>query len=252
MTWSSEPQPTLVEDARRVAAKWALPVFERKRKAGLHGALGTVATAFLVRGGDGWVLVDEAGTLQVSPGLAMIRLKRLQSAQGVPDPLIDHAGVRPGDRIVDATFGLGADARVVASVAGPTGQVIGLEASKALAVLHAEGLPLERPWPGSAPIELLHSTASAWLRAQPDGSVDVIVFDPMFEERRASGPAFELLRRHAARDVVDAHTISEAFRVARRTVLMKSHSPEVFPALGLEPLLPSNNAVVFWGRKRRP
>lgn len=201
-----------------------------------------------MRGAPGWVLIDEAGTLQVSPGLALLRLKRLAGGQTTPDPLIDHAGVRAGDRVVDATFGLGSDTRVLAAVAGPTGQVIGLEAAKPLAVLHAEGLPLERAWPGSAPIEVLHATAASWLRAQPDASVDVIVFDPMFEARRASGPAFELLRRHAAYEPVDRQTIVEAQRVARRTVLMKSHSPEVFPSLGLEPLLPSNNAVVFWGR----
>jgi len=251
VTWSSEPSGLFIAEARRVAATWDLPLYERPHKRGLAPQLGVVAHAFLVRGGKGWTLVDAMGSLGVSPGLAMLRLKRLGSGTGMPDRLLLEAGIVPGDTIVDATVGLGADARVLASVAGPDGQVIGLEASKSLAVLLAEGLPLETPWPGSAPIQILHQDAGTWLRSRPARTVDVVYFDPMFERPRKASPAFAELRRFANPRAITRDEIDEARRVAARLVLMKSTDPTIFPCLGLEPLPPQPNALVFWGRRFR-
>lgn len=247
VTWSSEPSAQFIADARRVAATWHLPLYERPHKRGLAPKLGVVANAFLVRGGKGWSLVDASGSLGVSPGLAMLRLKRLGRGTQMPDRLLLEAAIRPGELIVDATCGLGADARVLASAAGPSGRVIGLEASKALAVLLAEGLPLEPPWPESAPIEVHHADAEAWLRARASHSVDVVFFDPMFERTRKASPAFAELRRFADPRPLTRAAVDEARRVARRLVLMKSSDPEIFPALGLEPIAPQPNALVYWG-----
>lgn len=248
VTWGAEPTAALKDDARRVAREWQLPLYERPWKRGLVRQLGVVASAFLVRSGRGWYLIDSEGELGVSPGLAMLRLKRLAAGAQSPDQLVQLAGLVRGEIVIDATLGLGADARVMASTLGPTGRVIGLEASKALAVLMAEGLKLETPWPDSAPIVVHHSPAHAFLKAQPAKSVDVVVFDPMFERTKASSPAFAELRRFAEMTPLERATVDEAKRVARRLVLMKSSEPEVFPPLGLEPLSPSRNAIVFWGR----
>ncbi len=239
-----------IADARRVASRWGLPLFERPHKRGLGPQLGVVANAFLVRGGKGWSLVDSEGSLGVSPGLAMLRLKRLGRGTQMPDRLLLEAAIGPGEVVVDATCGLGADARILASAAGPAGRLIGLEASMALAVLLAEGLPLETPWPGSAPIEVHHADAETWLRDQPSRSVDVVFFDPMFERTRKASPAFAELRRFADARPLSRAAVDEARRIARRLVLMKSADPEIFPALGLEPLAPQSNALVYWGRSR--
>lgn len=249
VTWSSEPSPALIADARRAAERWALPLYERPYKRGLAPKLGVVASAFLVRGGKGWSLVDAQGALGVSPGLAMLRLKRLGQGAPLPDPLLHEAAIAPGEIVVDATCGLGADARVLASAAGPRGRVIGVEASKPLAVLLAEGLPLEAPWPGSAPLEVVHADALAWLREQPSRSVDVVYFDPMFQRTRKASPAFAELRRFAEPRPLTRAAVDEARRVARRLVLMKSADPETFPPLGLEPQAPQPNALVYWGRR---
>ncbi|MDP3237195.1 MAG: class I SAM-dependent methyltransferase [Myxococcales bacterium] len=248
VTWSNAPSPQFIADARRVSATWALPLFERPHKRGLGPQLGVVANAFLVRGGQGWSLVDATGALGVSPGLAMLRLKRLGRGTQMPDRLLLEAAIRPGEVVVDATCGLGADARVLASAAGPGGRVIGLEASKPLAVLLAEGLPLETPWPSSGPIEVHHADAETWLRAQPSRSVDVVFFDPMFERTKKASPAFDELRRFADARPLPRAAVDEARRVARRMVLMKSSDPALFPALGLEPVAPQANAFVYWGR----
>lgn len=248
VTWSAEPSAAWVDDARRVAHEWQLPLYERPRKHGLTRELGVVASVFLVRSGRGWHLVDASGELGVSPGIAMLRLKRLASGSPMPDLLVRLAALTPGEIVIDATLGLGADARVMASAVGPAGKVIGLEASKALAVLMAEGLKLEPPWPNSARLEVHHAAAHGFLKTQPSKSADVVVFDPMFERTKASSPAFAELRRFADMTPLDRETVDEARRVARRLVLMKSSAPEVFPSLGLEPLSPARNAIVFWGR----
>lgn len=248
VTWSAEPSAAFMNDARRVALEWKLPLYERPKKRGLVQQLGVIASSFLVRSGRGWHLVDAEGELGVSPGIAMLRLKRLASGLQMPDLLVRLAELTPGEIVIDATLGLGADARVMASTVGPTGKVIGLEASKSLAVLMAEGLKLEAPWPDSAPIEVHHSTAHAFLKSQPSRSADVVVFDPMFERTKASSPAFAQLRRFADMTPLGREAVDEAKRVARRLVLMKSSVPEIFPTLGLDPLSPTRNAIVFWGR----
>lgn len=248
MTWSAEPKAALIDDARRVARQWGLPLYERPRRGGLVRQLGVIASVFLVRSGRGWHLIDAEGELGVSPGIAMLRLKRLAAGSQMPDLLVRLAALTPGEIVIDATLGLGADARVMASSVGPGGRVIGLEASRPLAVLMAEGLKLEPRWPGSAPIDVHHATAHSFLKTQPPKSADVVVFDPMFERTKASSPAFAELRRFADMTPLGRETVDEAKRVARRLVLMKSSVPEVFPSLGLEPLAPARNAIVFWGR----
>lgn len=248
LTWSSEPSARFLDEVRAAASRWALPVWPRARKQGLAEGLEQFAS-LLVHGGSGWKLVDSEGALGVTPGLAMLRLKRL-AVSVERDALLRHAQVRAGDRIVDATIGLGADARVLAAVAGARGHIVGLEASKPLAVLLAEGLRHEQAWPGSAALEVQHARAGDWLAAQPAQSVDIVFFDPMFDRPRHASPDFEVLRRHAVNDSLSRDAIDQAKRVARRLVLMKAGDPTTLAPLGLSPLVPGDNANVFWGAHR--
>lgn len=248
VTWSAEPAPEWIEEVHRVAKAWSLPVYERPRRRGLLQQFGRVADAFLVLGGTGWRLVDARGELEVTPGLAMLRRKRLEAPDAMPDQLLRHAQPRRGETIVDATLGLGADARVLATAVGAEGRVIGLEAAKPLAALLSLGLATEPAWPDTAPIQVVHAAAGQWLAAQADRSVDVVYFDPMFERSKTAPPAFSVLRRFADARPVSPEVVMEARRVARRLVLMKSDDPQRFPALGLEPLAPASLSTVYWGR----
>ncbi|MDX2010918.1 MAG: class I SAM-dependent methyltransferase [Myxococcaceae bacterium] len=250
VTWSHQPSGEVVADTRRVAEAWGLPLYERPHKSGLKQQLGREAAAFLVRGGTGWRLVDVDGELGVSPGLAMLRLKRLDAGSTMAEPILAHAEVRAGDVVIDATVGLGADARVLARAVGAAGRIVGVEASLPLAVLLSEGLRLEPRWPNSAPIEVRHGRALDVLRGLPSASADVVFFDPMFERTLGASPAFVALRRFADHAPFGVDVVDEARRVARRWVLMKSSDPSLFPSLGLEALVPPAGAHVFWGRAR--
>jgi hypothetical protein len=249
VTWSGGGPAHLEDAARRIANTWKVPLYERPRKSGLTPHFGVIAHAFLVCDGRGVRLVSRSAELRVSPGLALLRLKRLAVEASMVDALVHHAKLRQGERVIDGTLGLGADARVMASRLGARGTVIGVEASLPLAVLMSEGLPFERPWPDSAPIEVVHSTALGYLSRQPTASADVVFFDPMFERRKAASPAFEQLRSFASVLEIDPDAVRQATRVARRLVLMKSDDPRVFPQLGLKPLPPlARNSTVYWGQ----
>jgi 16S rRNA (guanine1516-N2)-methyltransferase len=248
VTWSHEPSQAAVSDVHRAAETWRLPLYERPHKSGLRRELGRVATAFLVRGGTGWRLLDAHGEIKVTPGLAMLRLKRLASGSSQSEPLLEHSQLRPGDVVIDATLGLGADARVMARAVGPSGRIVGLESSLPLAALLTEGLTFETRFAGSGPIEVHATRALDFLVRQPSASVDVVFFDPMFDRTLGSSPAFVELRRYADHSPLDPRAVSEARRVARRWVVMKSSDPSVFPGLGLEALIPAAGAHVFWGR----
>lgn len=158
------------------------------------------------------------------PGMALQRIRRLR--QGRPDPMVEAMGLQAGDRVLDATLGLAADALVAAAVVGPEGQVVGLERVPALAVLVREGLR-RYPWPdpelaaAAARIQVQAADHRDWLARQVDGSFDVVYFDVMFERPLSGSAAMAAWRRVAFEGPVTPETLQQARRVARRCVVLK-------------------------------
>ena len=209
-------------EARARARAWGLPFFDRLEPGGLQPLLEGPVQALLVLGGRGWVLRDARGQLAFTPGMAQLRIKRLRDGVQQPDFLVRLGELGPGDAVVDATLGLAADALVCAHVVGPTGRVLGVEASRALYLLVSEGLGAAPPPPTSCPVEVRFGDAREVLAGLPPGSADVVLLDAMFERPRAAGPAFELLRRHAVAEPLGPELVAAARRVARRWVVIKT------------------------------
>ena len=249
VTVSGPAKRALVEDARACAARWNLPFYDRPRNTGLEPQLGVIADAFLVLGGDGFCLTAREGSLRFTPGMAQVRLKRLDAGQGAQDVVVRLMELKPGDTVLDATLGLGADALVCARTVGPAGRVIGVERSFALWALVSEGLARGGLPPRCAPIEVRHGDALEVLRAMPAASVDCVLFDPMFERPKKSSPAFDLLRRYASHEPLTREALDEARRVARRWVVVKAgrYGPEL-RRLGLTPEPTSRHTAVVWAR----
>ena len=90
------------------------------------------------------------------------------------------AGRRPA-RILDATYGIGSDALMMAAVSGA--EVVALEASWPLYAVGKIGLrecdTATLPHSAAERIYLWHTDAHSYLTAQADGSFDIIYFDPM-------------------------------------------------------------------------
>lgn len=247
VTVSSSARGVDVEQGRALAARWGLAFVARARNAPLQPLLEREAQALLVLSGRGLSLEDGRGRLAFAPGMAQLRIKRLD-AGAQEDLLVQLGGLRAGDVLLDATLGLGADALVAARVLGPTGAVLAFEKSLPLAVLAGEAL--RGPWrEGYAPITVQHADSAVALEALPRGHVDVVLFDPMFGRPGKASPDFELLRRFADAAPLLPQTLAQAQRVARRWVLVKgSRYSRDFKRLGLTAVERSLSRSVLWAR----
>jgi SAM-dependent methyltransferase len=199
-----------------------------------------------------WTPVEEH---RWAGSMGLVRMKRILARRaGGPvdpterDPMLEAAEIRPGDAVLDATLGLGADALVAAAACGPGGRVVGLEAAAPLAAWVAEGLA-RLPAEPARRIEVRTGDHRALLAALPSGSFDVVLFDPMFRHGREAPGGFDLVRRLADARPLEAAAVAEARRVARRWVVVKDGAPGWdLTRLGLTPLPSARGAHRYYGR----
>ncbi|MFT7475234.1 MAG: 16S rRNA (guanine1516-N2)-methyltransferase [Verrucomicrobiales bacterium] len=193
---------------------------------------------------SGLHIATPSGRLHSHLGTAHIRLHSLRRGDG--DPLVRAAELRPGDQVLDTTYGLGRDSVVAAHAVGPTGSVLGLESSAALFHLSDESPPLGFAGLLPAPIQLVRADARRWLESAESASVDVVLVDPMFKRPKAADAGFDLLRWVADETPLDREWIEHARRVARRCVVLKSG--EALPWFGdeeLQRVRSHSNAALF-------
>ncbi len=256
VTTPLRPSPAEEHAAVLAAARYGLPFVARGGRA-LTRVLATAeAEGALVLSETRAVLSAGGAEHAWSPGMGLLRMKRFLDARsrGRPpephdrDPLLEAAGIVPGDRVLDATAGLGADALVAAAAAGARGEVLGLESSAALAAWTGEGLR-RLAVEAARRVELLHADHLAYLASAPDRSFDVVLFDPMFRHARAEPGGFEVVRRLADPRPLSTEALAQARRVARRWVVVKDGAPGWDLArLGLTPLPSSRGAHRYYAR----
>ena len=171
VTTSDRVAPELAERARAAAREVSVPYLQRTHKRPLSQMLRESAEALVVLEHEAVSLVDAQGALRFSPGLAHLRIKQLDA--GVQEDMLLRVGaLREGERVLDCTLGLGADAQVAARLVGPTGHVTALEKSPALYLLARHGLAGLPRHPRACDIQVLHADAGAHLRTLPAGAFD--------------------------------------------------------------------------------
>jgi SAM-dependent methyltransferase len=250
VTTASRTDPALAGRARAAAARHGVPYLERGARplASLTAEAGVEALLVLGREAALWL---EGRERRWYPGMGALRARRLLGGErGRPtaDSFLAAAALRPGESVLDCTLGLGADALVAAAAVGERGRVVGLEASAPLAALVEEGLRLS-PHPAARRIEVRRADHAAFLAACPDGSFDVVAFDPMFRRPRAQDPSFDLVRRLCDPRPLAPEALARARRVARRCVVVKDGAPGWDLArLGLEPLPTRRGARRLYAR----
>jgi hypothetical protein len=178
--------------------------------------------------------------------MGFLRLVRAQ--KGSADPLVKAAGLMRGDRVLDATLGLGGDALVAAHATGTP--VLGLEANPVLAAFVSAALRRVQTAgrAAAALVEVRHSDHRTVLKDMPARSVDVVLFDPMFRNAAEAGPLFELVRQLGNPAPLTGETMREARRVARRGVLVKDAPPGVeLATLGIQPLPARRSPRIVFG-----
>ena len=202
------------------------------RRHGTRGAL--VVDANRLR------LVYAERSYSFHPNMAHHRVTAVQAGRG--DRLLNITNLQPGDRFLDCTCGLGADAIVAAHAVGPDGQVDALETSALLATVVADGMAHgdhRNPALVTAMrrVTVRHATAEHVLATLPSQSWDVVYFDPMFDTPVEATTSLGLVRLLAATDLPTRATLTEARRVARRCVVVKDRATgTLLEQLGLAPV----------------
>jgi hypothetical protein len=200
-------------------------------------------------GDMGWRLHSPGGEFGFGPGMARVRIKRLEAGIQQTDVVVRLCELRPGDDVLDATLGLATDALVCARAVGPGGRVVGFEQSFPIWILVSEGLRTMGPFPRSCFVEARHGASKDLMSRMPSASVDCVLLDPMFSLPAKSSPVFELMRQFAIHAPLDLETIREARRVARRWVVIKGgRSGRDFAPLGIDVVHRSKRSSVVWGR----
>jgi 16S rRNA (guanine1516-N2)-methyltransferase len=162
--------------------------------------------------------------LYYHPSMAFVRVKRL--LRGERDPLIELSGCQPGDSIIDCTAGLAADSLVFSVAVGPEGSVTALESESVLHAVVREGLSsyesgITEVDEAMRRIKLERMNHTDYLASLPDNSVDIVYFDPMFEEAIEESSAIGPLRSLANHGRLSEAAVQEAVRVARKCVMLK-------------------------------
>lgn len=237
--------------AREAAADLGGAAFVPRRLIPTLAAALAEADAILVISGAEWVLHTAAGPLFYHPGLARQRIASL--ASGRPDYLVLAADLREGDAVFDATVGLGGDALVASYATGQRGSVRGVEAAPVLALLTAHGLA-HYPEPDPALRAAMRRIAVAagdhlaWLSGMPAGSVDVVLFDPMFEVSVAGAAHMGPLRAVADKTPLYPAAVRAARRVARRRVVIKAlRQSRLFADYGCDGVLAGDRSRIAFG-----
>ena len=211
-----------IETAKAMAAQLGVAYVERPHNQVLEAFMAAQGlAAVIVLEKDGPRIHSEHGTFAYHPGMAEIRVQQL--LRGAPDHLVRALDLHPGARVLDCTLGLASDAAVAACVAGPTGRVVGLEASLLLHFAVQHGLAhyeCKTPLLTAAlrRVEAVHAVAAEYLATCAPNSFDVVYFDPMFRHPVQGSKAMEALRPLSLEEPLARSTVELALKVAPRVV----------------------------------
>jgi hypothetical protein len=183
------------------------------------------------------------------PNSAVFRIRRLLN--GEHDPFCDACSLQEGDSILDCTLGLASDSIVASFKVGENGQVIGLEKNKTIAYLVKEGMKTDSQnienWHDILNrIEVCNIDHLSYLKEQKDKSIDVIYFDPMFQEEINESNGIKKIKSLAEYDSIMEETIEEAKRVGRKRVVLKDHfRSDRFKKYGFKQLIRKSSQFHF-------
>lgn len=245
ITTGDDPAETIMQQAQALAGKTGWRYVARgKRSIGkLIDASGAEAAICLVQG---TARLHRAGepVRAFHPSMGFIRAKRI--LKGESDPMLDAAGMMPGDSVIDCTAGLGGDSLVFSVLAGPAGAVTAVESSPQLYALLLAGMAvydsgLQKVDEALRRIEVKGTDHLDYLRSLPSGSRDIVYFDPMFRDPLHDSAAIGSLRDLANGSALSAESVEEAKRVARKTVVLKEKRGSTeFARLGFTELARGN------------
>lgn len=146
---------------------------------------------------------------------------------GREDRLMKLSNVESGDSVLECTMGLATDAIVFSHKVGVTGRVICIESEIVPYVLCRDGLKdyvsgIDALDNAMRRISVVNTHHLEYLKSLPDKSYDIVYFDPMFRKSMKS-VALDALRDVANKNPVSFESISEAKRIAKKSVILKEN-----------------------------
>ena len=245
--WSSAAERL----ARDAAARLDIPYIERGRQ-NLPELRAEYAVDYVLVAKQGQLKISmEGGELFFHPNMAHLRVKNLRFGQG--DRMVEALGLQRGMSVLDCTLGLGADAIVESFAVGPEGSVMALESEPLIEAVISYGLShvLAENWPMQEAMRGIRTAcaeALPYLREQPEDSVDVVYFDPMFRHPLKASKGIDPLRALANPAPLTPETVREACRVARRRVVLKENARSLeFERLGFPKLAGGRYSKIHYG-----
>lgn len=237
--------------AQKTAVRLGLPFVMRGKSSidALKKRYGV--SSVLVARQQALILETSGGELFFHSSMAHLRIKNLR--MGKKDHMVEAMGLEAGMSVLDCTLGFGADAMVASYVAGPAGQVTGLESSPLVAAvvgygmhyLEAENRAIHE---AMRRITVHNRDYQEYLRQQSSDSIDIVYFDPMFRHPLRTSTNLDPLRSVANPDPVPAMAIAEACRVARHRVVLKENSRSLeFGRLGFQQVVGGRYSKIHYG-----
>jgi 16S rRNA (guanine1516-N2)-methyltransferase len=254
VTTSVSPADSAIRHAKAVAAELGCPFRARLRESLQDIRRASGCPYLIVITGEEVRFVSSSATFWFHPNMARTRIEFI--LRGGTDRLVEFIGLKPGDRVLDTTCGLGADAITAAHISGETGRVLALERSEVLAAIVRHGAALYRHRTDEVVqamrrVEVVTGHAGDYLAAQKEGAWDIVYFDPMFDQTFRASQGLDLVRTLAWPEPTTPELIIEAQRVAARCVVMKDKAPgRRLKALGFDSI--SENRKVCYGKLERP
>ncbi|RHW42274.1 hypothetical protein D1B31_06540 [Neobacillus notoginsengisoli] len=227
VTTAGRVNEKMIDSAKSVSTQLGIPYVPRRKKS-IQQLQSEAQSSCIVTGNERFNLFayGESDPFYFHPSSAMFRVKRL--LDGGTDPLIEAADLKDGESFLDCTLGLASDSIVASCVIGESGNVTGIEGNQYVSFIVKNGL---KTWDSGLSaldeamqrVNVIHREAVAFLKTQPDNSWDCVYFDPMFEESIEESEGIKGLRQFALHGGIGAEEFAEAYRVARKRVVLKDH-----------------------------
>lgn len=251
VTTSYDSAGTGVGTAKAFAEKLKGHFVERKKRsiARLHEDCGTETVVVVTGQGPKVYRHGMATPFQFHPDTSYLRIKRM--IHGEYDSMGRICGLKRGDRFLDCTLGFASDAIVASYIVGESGSVIGLESERVLSVLVEDGLERFQTKHRSINeamrrVHVKHTDHHSYLKHCEDHQFDVIYFDPMFRRPVHQSKSIVPMRPYVNPAALRSDVIQEAYRVAKRCVVLKERSgSEEFERLGFEQQFRANASTSY-------
>lgn len=193
------------------------------------------AERLLVAGQDRLRLRDRGSGTEYffHPNLFQVRAYNLM--HGGRDHFLEAVQLNAGDSLLDCTLGFACEAGLAALTVGDSGSVAGLESVPELALVSRVGtqsftLHSAKLTEALRQVQVVTADAREYLPRLADQCVDVVYFDPFFEHRLSgSEVSVSPLFVFGNPAPLEAGTVEQARRVARRRVVIKHPRDEPLP-----------------------